>query len=89
VSRNRALKTLQREISDWFHFDLRLDLGQDARRNENLRILRLATKTRSHIARWTYGTVIEPLLEADRADRDVTAGNACSEAKLVTALAPA
>lgn len=54
-----ALKTLQDEVSDWFDFDVRLDLGQNSR--------------------------FEPLLEAHRAERNVTAGDARPKAKLVTA----
>ena len=89
MSRNGALKTLQDEVSGRFDFDVRLYLGQDSRRNENLLVLCFSTKACCHIARWTYGTVIEPLLEADRADGDVPARDARSKAKLVTTLASA
>ena len=66
--------------------DLPLDLGQDARRDENLPVLCLSAKPRSEIGRRTDRTVVEPLFEADCADRGVAAGDTDAKAKRICLL---
>ena len=58
-------------------------------RDEYLSVPCLTAKAGSEITCRAYSTIVEPLLEADRADRRVASGDARSEAKLVATLSPA
>ena len=83
------MKTFQREFPERFHVNVRLDLGQDARRDEDLLVLCLATEARSEIGCRTDRAIVEPLLESDRADRGIAAGDADTETERMATLAPA
>src|SRR5262245_45894109 len=89
VSRNGAVKAFEGELAEILHFNVRLDLGQDARGNENLPVLCLSAEPRGKVGCGTDCTVVKPLLETDRADGCIATSDADAESERVAAFAPA
>src|SRR5262245_2960128 len=86
---NGAVEAFEGEFPEGLYVDVRLDLGEDTWRDEDLLVLCLSTEARSKISCRADRAVVEPLLETDCADGGIATGDANPEAECVTPLAPA
>ena len=70
VRRQRSSDPLQLELTDWFDLHGVLDLHQHARADEDLPRLGLVAKARGDVGNRSDGSIVEPALEADGAERE-------------------